>query len=247
MINRAQFIKMLGAGAGLAACGGSALALEDMLKTPAPKPVGNAHFVHSGPGFGNRIALTYDDGPTPGVTEKILKELDDRQLKATFFMIGNKVRRYPALAREVVAAGHEVGNHTFTHPSLSKLSDQNVISEITQCQDAIGEATGVTPHWMRPPYGAFQNTRQGPMARQEHLGLAYWSVDPRDWSNPGVSTIVSRVLNGAHPGSIILLHDLKKQTLAATPAILDGLMERRFNLTTISGYLGDPYGSYVSI
>lgn len=206
-----------------------------------------AHFVYNGPGFGNRIALTYDDGPTPGVTDRILKDLGDRNLKATFFMIGNKVRRYPELAKAVVEAGHEVANHTYTHPSLNRLSDERVIEELTQCQQVLTEVTGATPVWFRPPYAAFQNKRQGPMARNEHLGVAYWSVDPRDWSNPGVDAITNKVLGGTRSGSIILLHDLKKQTAQATPAILDGLMERGFNFTTLSGYLGDPYGSYAEV
>lgn len=214
---------------------------------PLPPKPDKAHFVYNGPGFGNRIALTYDDGPTPGITDKILDELAQRKLKATFFMIGNKVRRYPEIARAVVAAGHEIANHTYTHPSLNRLSDKRVVEELTRCQDVIAEVTDITPVWFRPPYAAFQNKRQGPMARHQHLGVAYWSVDPRDWANPGVSTIVSKVLGSTRSGSIILLHDLKRQTLQATPAILDGLMKKQFQFTTISGYLGDPYGPYAAV
>ena len=252
MISRSQFIKLMGTGIGIAASGTRLWAnneptLSAGTQQPiAPKPT-KAHFVYNGPGFGNRIALTYDDGPTPGITDKILKELADRDLKATFFVIGNKVERYPDLARAVVEAGHEIANHTYTHPSLNRLSDQRVIDELHKCQQVVQEATGVTPMWFRPPYGAFQNKRQGPMARNEHLGVAYWSVDPRDWANPGVNSIVNKVLGGTRSGSIILLHDLKKQTLRATPAILDGLLERQFRFTTISGYLGDPYGSYARV
>ncbi|MEM6884903.1 MAG: polysaccharide deacetylase family protein [Verrucomicrobiota bacterium] len=258
MISRSQFIKLLGTGVGLAAAGARSWANESAELTPGtpetlpvaetlPPKSTKAHFVYNGPGFGNRIALTYDDGPTPGITEKILDELAERNLKATFFMIGNKVRRYPDIAKAVVDAGHEVANHTYTHPSLNRLSDDRVIEELTQCQDVIGEVTGVTPVWFRPPYAAFANKRQGPMARNKHLGVAYWSVDPRDWANPGVNTIVRKVLGSTRSGSIILLHDLKRQTMQATPAILDGLMEKQFRLTTISGYLGDPYGSYSAV
>ena len=258
MISRSKFIQLLGTGVGVVAAGSRTWANETPVLTPGtpealpvaqplPPQPSKAHFVYNGPGFGNRIALTYDDGPTPGITDKILDELAQRNLKATFFMIGNKVRRYPDLARAVVAGGHEVANHTYTHPSLNRLSDARVTEELTQCQDIIGEVTGITPVWFRPPYAAFANKRQGPMARQKHLGVAYWSVDPRDWANPGVNAIVSKVLGGTRSGSIILLHDLKRQTLQATPAILDGLMEKRFQLTTLSGYLGDPYGPYAAI
>lgn len=235
----------MGAGAGWMAVGAPVSAV---LEPTAPGPVlgeteFNAHFVHDGPGFGNRVALTYDDGPSPGVTEHILKELAQRDLTATFFMIGNKVKAYPALAREVAAAGHELANHTYTHPTLSKLDNTRVVEEIRKCQDIIGEVTGKNPSWFRPPYGAFRRN-QGHMPRKEDLGVAYWSVDPRDWSRPGTSSIINHVTSHAHAGSIILLHDLHRQTADATPAILDALQEKDFFLTPMSGFLGDPYGPY---
>ncbi|MEO0454542.1 MAG: polysaccharide deacetylase family protein [Verrucomicrobiota bacterium] len=203
----------------------------------------NAHFVHKGPGLGKRICLTYDDGPTPGVTDKVLNELDKRDIKATFFMIGRKVKQYASLAKEVAAAGHEVANHTYTHPVLSKLSSQRVSSELDQCQKVIEDIIGSTPVWFRPPYGAFR-TNQGAIPRGKHLGVAYWSVDPRDWARPGVSTIVRKITQGTRPGSIILLHDLHHQTAQATGPVLDQLLDRHFSFTPMSGFLGDPYGTY---
>ena len=143
------------------------------------------HFVSQGPGFGNRIALTFDDGPTPGVTELVLKELADHKLHATFFMIGSKVQMYPALAKEVADAGHEIGNHSWDHPTLSAMSDEKVDSQLQRTQDAIHDATGKIPVWFRPPYGAFSKTRQGHIPASKGLGIVLWSVDPRDWSQPG--------------------------------------------------------------
>ena len=197
-------------------------------------------WLNSGPGFGNRVALTFDDGPTPGITQSVLKNLRERDLRATFFVIGNKVERHPELLQQAVAEGHEIANHTFTHPKLSSLSTGRVETELKRCQEAVAKAIGYEPVWFRPPYGAFRKN-QGSLAVREGLGVMYWSVDPRDWSNPGVKNIVSRVLGSAQPGSVILLHDLKKQTEQAVPFILDGLIKRDFEMTSFSGFLGRPY------
>lgn len=198
------------------------------------------HFVSTAPGFGHRIALTYDDGPTPSITNSILNDLEKRKLRATFFMIGNKVKAYKSLANEVAAAGHEVANHTYTHPNLKKLSSSRVEYEIHKTQEVIEQVTGKVPTWFRPPYGAFHK-KQGEIPMGEGLGIAYWSVDPRDWARPGASRIVSHIYKNTTPGSIVLLHDLHKQTADATPDVLDRLLERSFNFTTMSGILGEPY------
>ena len=203
-----------------------------------------AHWVTHGPGFGNRIALTFDDGPTPGVTELVLKELGSRKLRATFFMIGSNVKAFPSLAKEVADAGHEIGNHSWDHPMLLTMSDEKVDSQLQRTQDIIHEATGKVPVWFRPPYGAFSKDRQGHIPASKGLGIAIWSVDPRDWSQPGAANIISRVVTATSPGSIVLLHDLHAQTAAAVPAMLDQLEEKDFNMTHLSGFLGAPYGSY---
>lgn len=240
-MNRGEFLRSLigGVGAGILSTP-SVVRAQTELKGEYEL---NAHFVHSGPGLGNRVSLTFDDGPSPGVTDRILKDLDRHGIHATFFMIGKKVKAYPNLAREVLAAGHELANHTYTHPYLSRYSAQRVTEELVQCQDAIAEVTGITPVWFRPPYGAFR-TNQGTIARRQDLGVAYWSVDPRDWARPGAGTIVSRVTQMARPGSIILLHDLHTQTAEATGPLLDRLVDRSFQFAPISGFLGQPYGEH---
>ncbi len=202
------------------------------------------HSLSSGPGFGNRIAVTFDDGPSPGITEIVLKELANRKLCATFFMIGSKVQMYPALAKEVADAGHEIGNHSWDHPALSKMSEDKVDSQLQRTQDAIFAATGKTPVWFRPPYGAFRVKDQGHIPASKGLGIVFWSVDPRDWSQPGAEAITSRVMTATVPGSIVLLHDLHPQTATAVPGILDQLEDKDFNLTHISGFVGAPYASY---
>ncbi|MDR1191388.1 MAG: polysaccharide deacetylase family protein [Verrucomicrobiales bacterium] len=214
---------------------------------PGPHPAASpsaARFETHGPGLGSRVALTFDDGPAPGGTELVLKALDRRKLRATFFMIGRNAARHPALAAEVAAAGHEIGNHSYTHPRLDRLPANRAEAEIDRTQEAIATATGKAPAWLRPPYGGFRRKEQGPLARARDLGVVWWSVDPLDWRRPGARRIISRVVGETLPGSIILLHDIHPQTAQATGELLDRLLEQGFNFTTVSGFLGEPYGPY---
>jgi peptidoglycan/xylan/chitin deacetylase (PgdA/CDA1 family) len=155
-------------------------------------------------------------------------------------MIGRNVDAYPALAKRVFDEGHEIGNHSYTHPALGKMSEDKVSTEINRCQDSIEKAVGTTPVWFRPPYGSFHKS-QGKIPAARHLGVSYWSVDPRDWAKPGVQRVIDSVLTQSRPGSIILLHDIHQATVDAVPAILDTLLERDYTFTTLSGFLGDPY------
>ncbi|MDR0534354.1 MAG: polysaccharide deacetylase family protein [Verrucomicrobiales bacterium] len=212
-----------------------------VLQAEPPSPT---RFASSGPGLGNRIAITFDDGPTPGVTEIVLKELDKRKIRASFFMIGRNAERFPSLAKEVADAGHEICNHTYTHPQLSALPAAKAQYEIQKAQEVITAATGHAPKWLRPPYGAFRRKDQGILAQQLGLGVIWWSVDPRDWSQPGVGQIINRVVSATLPGSVILCHDLHPQTAQAVGIILDQLQEKDYNFTNVSGFLGEPYGPY---
>jgi peptidoglycan-N-acetylglucosamine deacetylase len=200
----------------------------------------NPYFVNSGSGFGKRIALTFDDGPSVGVTEKVLAELDKKKLKATFFMIGCKAERTPALAKEVADAGHEIANHTYTHPVLTTLTEEKVKHELEHAQEVITLATGKRPVWFRPPYGAFKRT-QGSIPQNAGLGVAYWSVDPRDWARPGVSQIVGQIQRQSCPGSIVLMHDLHMQTAQAVGEVFDYVNDQGYHCCTMSEFLGQPY------
>jgi peptidoglycan/xylan/chitin deacetylase (PgdA/CDA1 family) len=174
-----------------------------------------------------KVAFTFDDGPTPGVTEMVLDALKKHNIKATFFMIGQRVKERPDMARRVRDEGHELANHSYTHPALGKLGADRVKSELNRCQEVIHEATGVTPTWFRPPYGSFRQS-QGPLAVAERLNVVIWSVDPRDWSRPGVGAIQNRVIQGTGNGDIILCHDLHKQTGQAADAMIAGVLQRGF-------------------
>jgi peptidoglycan/xylan/chitin deacetylase (PgdA/CDA1 family) len=237
-MNRSAFIKLLFGG------GIAALSPKILQAQLAEEEMGeyelNPVFVNSGPGFGHRIALTYDDGPTPGVTDLILKDLAKRNLHATFFMIGRKAAEYKSLAAEVAAAGHELANHTWSHPRLDRLSDAGVHAELQKCQDILAEISGKAPVWFRPPYGAFRK-KQGCIPKSKDLGVTYWSVDPRDWARPGAARVIHTIDREVFPGAIILLHDLHPQTAQATPDVLDCLRGAAYNFATISGFLGYPY------
>lgn len=186
---------------------------------------------------GNYVAMTFDDGPHPQNTPRLLDMLRARNIKATFFVIGRSVDLYPNIVRRTVAEGHEVGNHTQTHRLLSKLSDSEVRSEFTQCHSAVARAAGVQMRVMRPPYGGLLQ-RQREMAHAEFgYPTIMWSVDPLDWKRPGPSVVASRILKSTAAGGIILAHDLHAQTVDAMPSTLDGLLSRGFKFVTVSQLL----------
>jgi peptidoglycan/xylan/chitin deacetylase (PgdA/CDA1 family) len=183
---------------------------------------------------GPYIAMTFDDGPSPETTPRLLDILKQRNIKATFFMIGQNAERNPTIVKRILAEGHEIGNHSWTHPQLSKLSDDRVTEEINKTQNAIKDASGYTPVLIRPPYGAITARQKQWIEKQFGLSVIIWSVDPFDWKRPGASVIEQRILAGARPGAIVLSHDIHKQTVDAMPATLDALAEKGFKFVTVS-------------
>jgi peptidoglycan-N-acetylglucosamine deacetylase len=185
---------------------------------------------------GPYIAMTFDDGPSAETTPRLLDILKQRNIKVTFFEIGQNAERNPAIVKRILAEGHEIGNHSWTHPQLSKLSDERVTEEITKTQDAIKAASGsgYTPTLLRPPYGAITARQKEWIEKQFGLSIIMWSVDPFDWKRPGESVIEQRILAGARPGAIILSHDIHKQTVDAMPATLDALLAKGFKFVTVS-------------
>ena len=180
------------------------------------------------------IAMTFDDGPSSANTPRLLEILKQRNIKATFFLIGQNVASNPDIVRRILADGHEIGNHSWTHPQLSKLSDDRVTAEITKTQDAIKDASGFTPTILRPPYGAITARQREWIESQFGLSVILWSVDPFDWKRPGASVITQRILSQVRPGAIILSHDIHKQTVDAMPATLDGLIAKGYKFVTVT-------------
>jgi peptidoglycan/xylan/chitin deacetylase (PgdA/CDA1 family) len=180
------------------------------------------------------IAMTFDDGPSAANTPRLLDILKQRNIKATFFLIGQNVASNPDIVRRILADGHEIGNHSWTHPQLSKLSDDRVTAEITKTQDAIKDASGFTPTILRPPYGAITARQREWIESKFGLSIILWSIDPFDWKRPGASVITQRILSQVRPGAIILSHDIHKQTVDAMPATLDGLIAKGYKFVTVT-------------
>ena len=187
------------------------------------------------------VALTFDDGPYPPYTSQILDVLQQYQVKATFFVVGQNADKYPALVRQEVAQGHEVGNHTYHHYDLLKMGRGNIAQEIDLGSAAIARAAGRPPVLLRPPHG-FRDPAVMEAAEARHLMVVEWSVMSRDWTNPGVDAIVMRTLARVHDGSVILLHDgdgtaqraSREQTVAATRLIVAALQQQGYKFVTVS-------------
>jgi peptidoglycan/xylan/chitin deacetylase (PgdA/CDA1 family) len=202
-----------------------------------PKPAA-LEIINCGTAMRREIALTFDDGPTPGVTDRILDELKARGAHATFFMIGQRIAAAPDLARRVVAEGHEVANHTFTHPKLGELPSARAEEEIQKTQDVIHEILGLQPAWFRPPYGSFRPD-QGPLVHNRGMRIAGGSVDPRDWSQPGEELIIGAIAGDARAGSIVICHDMHAQTANAIGAVLDGFIAAGLTPVTVSRLIAE--------
>lgn len=183
------------------------------------------------------VAMTFDDGPHPQNTPRLLDMLRARNIKATFYVIGGNVDRYPHIVRRIVAEGHEIGNHTYTHRKLTSLGDADVKKEMSRTEDAIVRAAGVKPRTMRPPYGALLQRQRSSIFSDFNYPTIMWSVDPNDWKRPGPSVVTSRILSGAHNGAIILAHDLHAPTVDAMPGTFDGLLSNGYNFITVSQLL----------
>jgi len=180
------------------------------------------------------VALTIDDGPSPVYTPQILKILHRYGVIASFSMIGRNAAAFPGVAREVAAAGHMIVNHTWNHYNLGYMPAVAVQDEISRATDAIHAATGERPGMFRAPYGVWPPAVFRCCVRAGLTPLA-WSVDPRDWSRPGVRAIVRDIVAGTRTGSIILEHDgggNRSQTVAALQIWLPRLLEAGYQFTT---------------
>ncbi len=183
------------------------------------------------------IALTFDDGPHVTNTPRLLDMLKERNIKATFFVVGKCAQEYPHLVRRILAEGHEIGNHTWTHRSLPTLSEATAHDELAKTAKAVEDASGYHIRIMRPPYGA-TSLRVKKMCYDDFgYPTILWDVDPFDWKRPGASIVKSRILASTRPGSIILCHDIHQQTIDAMPDTLDTLLSKGYHFVTVSQLL----------
>ncbi len=188
--------------------------------------------------FPKVVALTFDDGPHPIYTPQVLDILKRYKVKATFFLIGERAERYPEIAHQIVIEGHEIGNHTYSHPNnLPKKSLDEIRREIEMGAAAIERVTGVRPRLFRPPKG-FLNYRVLTAAQLEGYTLVFWTVSADHKDAPTPEAMANRVLKLVHPGAIILMHDGRIKSrwkdVKALPLIIEGLRKRGYGFATVS-------------
>ena len=202
---------------------------------------------HQGAGGEHQVAITFDDGPDPRWTPKILDILKAANVKAAFFLVGVNAERYPGLVRRIVNEGHEIGNHTYYHPNLALCWPEHVRLELNATQLLLETITGRATTLFRPPYAADTDPSQvselAPLQIAQELNylVVLESIDPQDWAKPGADIILQRVKQQRRDGSIILLHDAggdRSQTVAALPRILDWLHTRGDTIVAVSTLLG---------
>lgn len=192
---------------------------------------------------GPYIAMTFDDGPSGANTPKLLDLLARKHIKATFFLVGQCAAEFPQLVKRELAEGHEVANHSWSHPNLAKMSEEGVRSELQKTQDAIREATGFTPKIMRPPYGELTGKQRQWVHGDFGFKVILWDVDPLDWKDRNAATVARRIIAGTRPGSIILSHDIHATTVAAMPEVFDTLLAKGFKFVTVSELLAMDKGT----
>lgn len=183
------------------------------------------------------VALTFDVVWMPAETGVLLDILDRYQVRVTFFLTGQWVRKNPDLAREIILRGHEIGQHSFSHQRLPELGDKELASEFDLLEKALREELNVTTKLFRPPYGDLDQRVQD-FAAERGYTTVLWSINPHDWLNPGVDLIARRVLQNIHQGTIVLFHSSSSQLPEALPLIIEGLRAKEYEMLTVSALLG---------
>jgi peptidoglycan/xylan/chitin deacetylase (PgdA/CDA1 family) len=216
------------------------LCAEPPIAAPAPEKDSRNTLAESNITFsslhvdGPYIAMTFDDGPSTTLTPKLLDILAAHHIKATFFVIGENVAEHPEIVARATREGHEIGNHSWSHPNFAKMSDAGVRSQLQRTDDAIKSATGARPTLLRPPYGSITTREKRWIHDQFGYQIILWDVDPYDWKRPGPSVVRSRILKETRRGSIVLSHDIHPGTIEAMPSTLDALEAKGFKFVTVS-------------
>ena len=179
------------------------------------------------------VALTFDDGPKRGTTERLLDGLRERGASATFFLIGAGIEGSEDLIRRMEAEGHQVGNHTWSHVSLKGAAAEVLDREIGQTQALLEEILGEGDYWLRPPYGVVDSGTESGIG----VPMVKWSVDPRDWESRNTQKIVQAVLSAVQPDSIVLLHDIYPASVDAALQIIDELQGQGYVFVTVERLL----------
>lgn len=182
------------------------------------------------------FSLTFDDGPDPVNTPLLLNLLNQYKAKATFFLVGKQLEKYPDIAKQIIAEGHEVGNHTYSHPDLRKLDDQQLYEELYTMDPMLQSVTGQQPVLFRPPY-LYYNDNVLKAAKQLGYKIVLCSIDSYDYKDPGVSKIANNVLTDLKQDDIVLMHDAgprRIDTIKAVEIILIECQQRNYSCVKVS-------------
>lgn len=183
---------------------------------------------------GPYIAMTFDDGPSAKLTPKLLDLLAAHHIKATFFLIGENAAENQEIVAREAREGHEVANHSWSHPNLAKMSEDGIRAQLRRTDDAIKSAIGRSPTLMRPPYGSITAHQKKWINNEFGYKVVLWDVDPLDWRRPGSAVVCNRIVKNTRAGSIILAHDIHPGTIEAMPCVFKELEEKGFKFATVS-------------
>jgi peptidoglycan-N-acetylglucosamine deacetylase len=217
-----------------------------VVPTPTPKPFIPKKVVAVAPNYrwthvptdGPYIALTFDDGPNPNNTPALLDILKQRQIPATFFVLGQNAAAFPAILERMVAERHEIAIHGWDHSSFASLTPDERTSQVRKTKETIEQAVGKTPALIRPPYGATNPELNRWLSEELKTSVVLWSVDSQDWQTRDPVRIRQEILAHTKPGSIVLAHDIYRTTVAAMPATLDALLAKGYKFVTVSDLIG---------
>lgn len=191
------------------------------------------------PNCSNCVAITFDDGPA-APTKRLLKILERKDTHASFFVTAGNAKRNPQMLKSMERAGHTIGNHSITHRRMDTLDYGQVAGEIEGANKAIKAATGQSARWLRPPYGAMNDTVTK-AARDKGMAIALWDVDTLDWKHKNPSTTCNVATTQASAGSIILMHDIHAQTVDAVECVIDGLRAKGLEPVALDRLLATPH------
>lgn len=181
----------------------------------------------------NKVAITFDDGPNPEYTVELLEGLQKRGVKATFFVLGAEVEKYPDIVKKIDDGGHLIGVHSYEHVNFGQIGDEAAIEQIEKTQEAIHNVTGKYAGYIRPPYGCWKKSLDVEVPLIEVL----WDIDPLDWATKDADTVVQQILKGVTEGSIILLHDASQSSVQAAFSVIDILQQENYEFVTVEDLL----------
>ena len=223
----------------LVTLGATTLCSAQMMKpSPGSSKPGSTKLSYSSVNVdGSYVALTFDDGPHATNTPRLLDILAKRNIKVTFFVLGECAQANPEILKREHAEGHDIANHSWSHPNLGKMSDEAVRSQLQRTHDLVAQIAGEKMKLMRPPYGSFSDRQKKWVQGAFGYKVILWAVDPLDWKRPGPSVVAHRIISETKPGNIILMHDIHGQSIDAVPQVLDGLQAKGYKFVTVSQLL----------